>query len=79
MFRPKGEFIGKGCGIDMGPKSGMLRDILHTLPVVIDYLMKVFEALDVILFGNNPFHLFLLPKSIAHRAWRKALKKPFSF
>jgi hypothetical protein len=58
MFRPKGKFISEGCRIDMRPKSGMLRDILHTLPVVIDHVTEVFEALDVIFLGNDSFHFF---------------------
>jgi hypothetical protein len=38
----------------------MLDYVLNTFPVVIDYVMKVFEALEVIFFGHNSFHLFLL-------------------
>jgi hypothetical protein len=58
MFRPKGEFIGEGCRIDVRPKSRMLGDIFHTLPVIIDRMMEVFKTLDVIFFGNNSFHFF---------------------
>ena len=58
VFGPKGKFISEGCGIDVRPKSRMLGDILHTLPVVIDRVMKVFETLDIVLFGNDSFHFF---------------------
>ena len=58
MFGPKGKIIGEGGRIDVGPKGRMLGDILHALPVIIDYVMKLFEALDVILFGNDSFHFF---------------------
>jgi hypothetical protein len=33
-------------------------NILHALPIVIDSMMEIFEALDVILFGDNSFHFF---------------------
>jgi hypothetical protein len=58
VFRPEGKLISEGRRIDMRPKGRMLGDILHTLPVVIDYAMKVFEALDVIFLGNDSFHFF---------------------
>jgi len=60
VLRPKGEFVSKGGGIDMGLKSRMLGDVFHTFPVVIDYVMKVLEALDVIFLGNDSFHSSLL-------------------
>jgi hypothetical protein len=59
MFRTKGEFIGEASGIDMRSKGRMLGYILHTLPVVIDNVMEVFQTLEVILFGDDSFHWFL--------------------
>ncbi len=63
MLRPKGKFVSEGRRIDVGPKRRMLGDILHMFPVVIDHVMQVFEASDIIFFDNNPFHLFLLQKA----------------
>jgi hypothetical protein len=58
MFGPEGKFIGEGGSIDVGPKTRMHGNILHALPIVINSVMKIFKALDVILFGDNSFHLF---------------------
>jgi ADP-heptose:LPS heptosyltransferase len=58
VFRPKGKFVSEGRGIDVRPKGRMLGDILHTLPVVIDHMAKVFETPDIVLFGNDSFHFF---------------------
>jgi hypothetical protein len=68
IFGPEGEFIGESSRIDVGPKAGMLGDILHALPVVINDMVKIFKALDVILFGSDSFHFILLLQSMAHRA-----------
>jgi hypothetical protein len=67
IFRPKGKLVGKGCRVNVRPNAGMLGNILHSLPVVIDNMMKIFEALHVIFFGHNSFHFGLLLKSIEHR------------
>ncbi len=60
IFGPESKFIGESSRIDVRPKTGMLGDVLHPLPVIIDNMMKIFKALDVILFGNNSFHFILL-------------------
>jgi hypothetical protein len=58
MFRPKGKLVSEGCRVDVWPKCRMVSDILHSLPVIIDHVMKVFEAPDVIFLGNDSFHFF---------------------
>jgi hypothetical protein len=63
MLGPKGKIVGEGGRIDVGPKGRMLGDILHALPVIIDRVTEFFEALDVILFGNDPFHFFSSQKA----------------
>jgi hypothetical protein len=60
MFRTERELIGESSGVDVGTKTGMLCNILYAFPIVIDDMMKVFETLDVIFFGHNSFHFFLL-------------------
>jgi hypothetical protein len=63
MLGTKGEFIGEGGGIDMGSKTGMLRDILNAFPIIINNMMKIFKALDVIFLRHDSFHWFLLLKA----------------
>jgi hypothetical protein len=71
MLGPNSKFISESCRIDMRPKSKMLGDVLHTLPVVIDHVMQVFETLKVIFLGNDSFHFFLLlPLLPFPPAWR---------
>jgi hypothetical protein len=60
MLRTKGEFIGEASGIDVRSKGRVLGYILHTLPVVIDRMVEVFQTLEVILFGYDSVHLILL-------------------
>jgi hypothetical protein len=64
VFRPKGKLVSEGRRIDVRPKSRMLGNILHALPIIIDRVMKFFEALNVILFGNDPFHFFSSKKAL---------------
>jgi hypothetical protein len=56
----EGQLIGEGGGIDVGPKPGVFGDILHPLPVVVDNVLEVFQALDIILFSDDTVHGFLL-------------------
>ena len=65
IFGTKGEFIGEGGRVDVGTNPRMLGNILHTFPIVIDGMMKIFQTLDVILFGHDSFHFLLLLQSIA--------------
>jgi hypothetical protein len=58
MLRTESELVGEGCGIDMGPKGGMLCDIVHTFAIVINDVMEVLQALDVIFSCHNVFHIF---------------------
>jgi hypothetical protein len=58
VLRPKGKLISEGRRIDVGPESRMLGHILHTFSVVKDHVMEVFEAPDIVLFGNDSFHFF---------------------
>jgi hypothetical protein len=51
IFGAKGKFIGEDCRINVRPKARMSGDILNAFPVIIDDMMKVFKALDVIFFG----------------------------
>jgi hypothetical protein len=60
MFRTKGKLIGESSGVDVRTKTGMLCNILNPFPVIVDDMMKVFKALDVIRFSYDSFHLFLL-------------------
>jgi hypothetical protein len=64
MFRTKGEFIGETSGIDVRSKGRVLGHILHTLPIVIDRVMEIFETLNVIFFGYDSVHFNLLRKKI---------------
>jgi hypothetical protein len=58
MFRTKGELIGESRGVDVRTKTGMLCNILYTFPIVVDDMVKVFKALDIIFFGDNCFIVF---------------------
>jgi hypothetical protein len=68
MLRTKGKLVSEGCSIDVRSKSRMLGYILHTLPIIIDNVMEIFETLNVIFFGYDSVHLLLLLQSIVHRA-----------
>jgi hypothetical protein len=59
MLRTEGQFIGEGCGFNVRPEGRVLGDILHPFSVVVDRMMKVFQALDIILFSDDSFHWFL--------------------
>ncbi len=75
MLGTKGEFIGEGRGVDVRTKTRMLSNILHTFPIVIDNVMEVFKTLDVILFGDDSFHFFLLDEFYGKE--RSSLLKTF--
>jgi hypothetical protein len=60
IFRAESEFISEGGGVDVRTKTRMLCNILNTFPIVIDDVMKVFEALDIVIFCHYSFHLILL-------------------
>jgi hypothetical protein len=61
MFRTKGELIGEGCGVDVRTKTGMLCHILYAFPIIVDHMVKVFKALDVIFFRHDAFHFLSFP------------------
>jgi hypothetical protein len=60
MLRTKSELIGEGSGFNVWSEGRVLGDVLYALTVIIDRMMKVFKALNVILFGDDAFHGVLL-------------------
>jgi hypothetical protein len=59
VLRAKSEFVGEGCGIDVGTEGRMLSYVANPLPVIVHDMMKILKTLKVILFSYNSFHIHL--------------------
>jgi hypothetical protein len=53
IFRLEGEFIRRGCRIDMGNKCRMLSDVLNLLSPVIDTMLLLLQTPDIVFFRSN--------------------------
>ena len=59
VLRAKSKLVGEGRGIDVGTEARMFSYVINALPVIVHDMMKIFKALEVILFGYNSFHILL--------------------